>query len=126
LATFVCAQEPPLQLSVVQGLPSSQLPDEEVHTPAWQVPLPQTLGEVQVVPFGAVGFEQVPLVGSQVPATWHESEAVHTTGFAPVQMPAWQVSVRVQALPSLHVLPLAAAGFEQVPLAGSQVPATWH
>jgi len=29
------------------------------------------------------------------------------TGFAPVQTPAWQVSVCVQALPSLHDVPLA-------------------
>ena len=29
-------------------------------------------------------------------------------------------------LPSLHVVPFAAAGLEQEPEAGSQVPATWH
>jgi hypothetical protein len=29
-------------------------------------------------------------------------------------------------LPSLHDVPSAAAGFEQAPLAGSQVPAAWH
>jgi hypothetical protein len=41
-------------------------------------------------------------------------------------VPFWQVSVRVQALPSLQVVPLAAFGFEQVPVFGSQTPATWH
>jgi hypothetical protein len=32
----------------------------------------------------------------------------------------------VQALPSLHPVPSAAAGFEQKPDCGSQTPATWH
>jgi len=32
----------------------------------------------------------------------------------------------VHALPSLQVLPLAFAGFEHVPVAGSQVPAVWQ
>jgi hypothetical protein len=36
------------------------------------------------------------------------------------------VSVCVQALPSLQAEPSAFAGFEQVPVAGSQTPATWH
>src|SRR5580765_6873993 len=41
-------------------------------------------------------------------------------------MPAWHVSVSVQRLPSLQDDPSAFAGFEQVPFAGLQVPATWH
>jgi hypothetical protein len=49
---------------------------------------------------------------------------VQVTGLPPVQIPAWQVSVRVQALPSLQVEPSPLAGFEQAPLVGSQVPAT--
>src|SRR5438445_3415424 len=57
---------------------------------------------------------------------WHWSEAAQTTGWLPVQVPLWQVSVCVQALPSLHAVPSAFAGFEHVPLAGSQVPAMWH
>jgi hypothetical protein len=32
---------------------------------------------LQGVPLGAAGFEQVPVVGSQVPATWHWSSGVH-------------------------------------------------
>src|SRR5207247_2043277 len=47
-------------------------------------------------------------------------------GLRPVRTPLWQVSVGVQALPSLHELPLAFAGFEHVPVAGLQVPAVWH
>jgi hypothetical protein len=45
-------------------------------------------------------------------------------GFAPVQVPAWQVSVWVQASPSLHEVPLLLMGFEQMP--PEQVPAVWH
>jgi len=41
-------------------------------------------------------------------------------------MPAWHESVSVQRLPSLQDVPSAFAGFEQVPLAGLQVPAVWH
>ena len=32
----------------------------------------------------------------------------------------------VQALPSLQIVPLATGGFEQVAVAGLQVPAAWH
>jgi hypothetical protein len=32
---------------------------------------------------------------------------VQTTGFEPAQTPAWQVSLCVHALPSLHAVPLA-------------------
>src|SRR5690348_15661542 len=72
------AQTPPVQMSVVvQAFPS-----------------------LHAVPFGAVGFEHWPVPGSHVPATWHWSDAEHETGFPPMQRPPWQLSVRVQALPS--------------------------
>ena len=80
---------------------------------------------MHVVPSDAAGFEQTPLVGLQVPATWHWSSATHATGLEPVQVPLSQASVWVHALPSLHVVPFATGGFEQ-PKTGSQVPATWH
>jgi hypothetical protein len=41
----------------------------------------------QAVPFGAVGFEQVPVPGLHVPATWHWSLALQVTGFEPVHVP---------------------------------------
>jgi len=100
---------------------------EPVQTPVWHVSVcVQALPSLQAVPFGAFGFEQVPVIGLQVPATWHWPLAEHVTGFEPVQTPAWQVSVCVQALPSLHAVPFGAFGFEQVPVVGLQVPATWH
>jgi hypothetical protein len=48
------------------------------------------------------------------------------TGFAPVQTPAWQVSVWVQPLPTLQAVPFAWDGFEQTPVAGLHAPAVWH
>jgi hypothetical protein len=51
---------------------------------------------------------------------------VQTTGLPPTHTPDWQVSVWVQALPSLQAVPSALDGLEHVPVAGSQVPATWH
>src|SRR5207249_6719656 len=98
-----------------------------VQTPLWQVSVcVQALPSLQVLPLVFAGFEHVPVVGEQVPAVWHWSKAVQTTGLLPVQTPLWQVSVWVQALPSLQVLPLAFAGFEHVPVVGEQVPAVWH
>src|SRR5439155_1705628 len=95
----------------VEGLP--------VHTAVSQVSVRvQALASLQAVPSAFAGFEHVPLVGSQVPAMWHWSEAVQTTAFLPVHTPLSQVSVWVQALPSLQAVPSAFAGFEHVPLAG--------
>jgi len=94
--------------------------------PPWQLSaVVQALPSLQAVPFGAGGFEQAPVAGSQVPARWHWSDAGHVTA-VPAQTPAWHVSPVVHALPSLQAVPLAATGLGQVPVAGSQVPATWH
>jgi hypothetical protein len=96
-----------------------------VQMPPWHVSGPvQALPSLQLVPFAAAGFEQVPLPGSHVPATWHWSLAMHVTGLLPVQLPPWHVSVCVQALPSLQLVPFGAVGMEQLPLAGLQVPMT--
>lgn len=98
-----------------------------VQTPSAHNSAPlQMLPSEQAVPSGAAGFEHSPLVESQVPARWQESLAEQITGVEPLHAPAWHESAFVQALPSSHAVPLAAVGFEQLPLAGSQVPATWH
>src|SRR5438093_1184912 len=86
----------------------------------------QALPSLQPVPLGLAGLLQAPVAGSQVPAVWHWSAAVHTTGFAPTQAPAWQVSLCVHALASLQLLPLGLAGLLQAPVAGLQTPAVWH
>src|SRR5436190_548353 len=86
----------------------------------------QASPSVQAVPSGLSGLEQMPLAGSPVPASWHWSRAAQTTGFVPTQAPALQESLWVQASPSVQAVPFALSGLEQMPLAGSQTPATWH
>src|SRR5262249_26144711 len=78
------------------------------------------LPSLHAVPSRAVGFEQRPVAGSQVPATWHWSEAPQSTVAPPAQVPPWQLSPTVQALPSSHVLPSATGGWTQ-PSAASHV-----
>ena len=68
----------------------------------------------------------MPLTMLQVAIMWHSSGVGQTTPPPPVQMPAWQVSVVVQALLSSHALPLVAGGLLQVPVDRSQVPAAWQ
>jgi hypothetical protein len=51
---------------------------------------------------------------------------VHVTAAPALQVPFWHVSLRSQALPSLHVVPFAAVGFVHAPVAGLHVPAAWH
>src|SRR5439155_1018314 len=98
-----------------------------VHTPLWQVSVcVQALPSLHAVPFVFGGLEHTPVVVLQVPTSWHWSEAVQTTGLLLVHTPFWQVSVCVQALPSLHVVPSGLFGFEHTPVDGSQVPAAWH
>src|SRR2546428_102620 len=98
-----------------------------VHTPVWQVSVcVDELPSVQALPSGLAGFEQVPVAGSQVPASWHSSEAGHALASPPLQAPFWHVSACVQAFPSLQALPSSLVGFEHVPVVGLQVPASWH
>jgi hypothetical protein len=103
----------------VTGLPPTQ-------APAWQVSaVVQALPSLQEVPLAAgVWAEHTPVDVLQVPGTL-QVVAVQTTGAPPEQVPRpLQVSVVVQALPSLQEVPLGAFGVLQVPLAGLQVPAT--
>ncbi|MFO0756422.1 MAG: hypothetical protein U0359_08020 [Byssovorax sp.] len=94
-----------------------------VQAPAWQVSVwVQASPSLQGVLSGLGGLEQVPVAGSQVPGSWHWSGEGQVTGFAPVQVPAWQVSVCVQALASLQGVLLGLGGLEQVPATESQVP----
>src|SRR2546426_8142480 len=63
---------------------------------------------------------------SLFPSTTLFRSAVQTTGLPPVQVPDWQVSVCVHALPSLQAVSIAGIGFERTPASALQVPATWH
>jgi hypothetical protein len=165
---------------LVQGLPSlqsgagppTQEPDAQVS------PVVQAEPSSQLSPSGRVGLEQMPVAGSQTPASWQLSRAVQMTGSPPTQIPALQVSLRVQASrssqiapvfgvwtqplpgshessvhgspssqpgpgpplqtpawqvsavvhtePSSQAVPSGLVGFEQWPVPGSQVPASWH
>jgi hypothetical protein len=97
------------------------------QAPAWHVSVcVHASPSLHAAPSAFAGSEQTPVPGSQVPASWHGSLAVQITGSAPVHVPAWHVSVRVHALPSLHAAPSGFAGLEQVPEVGSHVPASWH
>ena len=79
-----------------------------MQAPAWHVsPCVQPLPSLHGTLFAFAGLEHAPVAGLQVPATWHWSDAVQTTGLAPVQTPAWHVSAWVHALPSLQLVPFA-------------------
>ena len=87
-----------------------------MHVPFWQVP------SVQGVPSGLGGLLHMPVVISQVPASWHSS-AVQVMG-VPVQVPVVHVSVIVHGLPSSQVDPSGLVGFEHMPVVPSQEPAS--
>jgi hypothetical protein len=77
----------------------------------------------QVLPSASAGFEQAPVVWSQMPAAWQLSDALQVTGEPLWQVPAWQLSATVQALPSLQAVPSGAGGLVQ-PMGARQTPAT--
>jgi len=111
--------------------PSSTSPGDgtpsPTQTPLWQASfVVQSLPSLQVIPSSAAGFEQTPVPGLHVPASWHTSIAVQTTGRDPTHVPLSQASVAVQAFASLQTVPSGAAGFEQTPVAGVHVPGMWH
>jgi hypothetical protein len=98
-----------------------------LQTPPWHAsPVVQALPSLQAVPSALLGLGQTPVDVLHVPAVWHWSRAVQVTGLAPVQTPATQVSVWVQALPSLQAVPSALLGLEQTPVDVLHVPAVWH
>jgi hypothetical protein len=102
--------------------------DIATQVPAWhESPLEQVFPSSHEVPSGLVPLEQRPVVGLHVPAIWQVlAGGGQTTGAPGVQTPAWHESAVVHALLSVQAVPLVTGGFEQVPLAGSQVPAEWQ
>src|SRR5437867_86357 len=96
------------------------------HAPFWQVSdCVQRSWSLHGAPSALMGLEHIPVVGSHVPASWHGSEGVQTTG-VPAQEPFVQRSDCVHGSLSLHAAPLALGGLEQAPVVGSQVPGSWH
>ena len=86
----------------------------------------QEFASLQAPPSCATGFEQAPVPVSHVPASWHASLGVHTTGLPAEHVPDTHVSAWVQALKSVHELPSGFTGFEQTPFDGLHVPAMWQ
>ena len=78
------------------------------------------------VPADATGFEHRPLNESQLPARWQSSSGTHTVARPFPHRPPAHASSIVQALPSLHLLPSVAGGFEHRPVAGSHTPDVWQ
>jgi len=81
------------------AVPAAQVPSLQTS------PVVQALASLQAVPLAAIGSEQTPVSGSQMPATWHWSRAVQVVVVAGVQTPAWQLSPVVQRLPSSQAVP---------------------
>jgi hypothetical protein len=111
--------------AVWQASRAWQVTVEPSHIPPVQEYFWHRSDPVHAVPSATGGFEHAPDSGSHVPAMWHESLAVHVTA-VPTQVPALQESPCVQGLPSLQPVPSGAVELEQAPVAGLQVPATWH
>jgi len=80
------------------------------------------LPSLQALPSVALGFEQTPVVLSQLPTAWHWSLAEHVTGLVPTHLPATQPSLRVQALASSQPVPSVFGVALQAPVFESQVP----
>ena len=92
------------------------------HDPELQASVVQALPSVQE--FASLATEpHVPVAGLHASSV-QGLLSLQITGLLPRHAPAWHVSVCVQALPSVHVVPFGAAGFEHVPVPGLHVPAT--
>jgi hypothetical protein len=79
----------------------------------------QALPSLQPLLFGFSGFEQAPVILSQLPGRWHWLSAVHTTASEPTHAPDWQVSRPVQALPSSHGAPSFTGSGWHAPVSGT-------
>src|SRR5204863_8408183 len=58
-----------------------------VHVPDWHVSVcVHAFPSLQEDPLAFGGLEQTPVAALHAPTSWHESEAVHSTGLAPVHV----------------------------------------
>ena len=77
------------------------------HTPAWQVsPVVQALPSLQAVPSASAGSSRRPVAGRRCRRRGTGPARRRSPGSSPCRCRAWQVSVCVHALPSLHAVPL--------------------
>jgi len=106
MLALVSSQSEPPQASETNPSESASIGSPPTHAPPRQVSFEvHTFSSSQGVPSGLCGFEQLPVAGLQVPATWHWSSGVQTTEFGPVHKPDWQVSGWVHALLSSQAVP---------------------
>ena len=119
-------EHPALQLVCPLPVISKQPPLTTSDPDGQQAPLKQNgFPSLQAVPDGANDSnEQMPVLWSHVPATWHWLLAAGQVIPAPVHVPAWQVLFGAQASLLTQTVPSNFVGFEQTPVAGSHVPAT--
>jgi hypothetical protein len=97
------------------------------QAPALQVsPVVQASPSSHAVPSGFGVTAHVPVAGLQAATSWHASAAGQTTGELPWHTPALQLSVCVQALPSLHAAPSGLAETGHWPVGGSHAPTVLH
>ena len=129
LSIGTCRQRPDVQTSSVHEKPSSVQVSPSLtgvsRQPRWSAPgspgrhVPKTQSPVsQRTSIGRCRHVPAAQESSVQASRSSQSSAV------PAQRPATQRSVVVHASPSSHVRPSALAGLEQMPLAGSQVPAS--
>jgi len=109
----------------VQLLPSSQSGGvAAAQVPARQVSAPlQKLPSSHDVPSAAGAWLQPP-AASQV-STVHGLWSSQSIGWDATQLPPWQLSLPLQALPSPHGVPSARGLVKQPSAASSQLP-VWH
>ena len=98
----------------------------DLHLPLLQSPLQQFPLPVQDAPAspahlaGLFGQQTLGLVQHTAPQMKPPETGV------PAQTPLVQTSLFVHGSLSSHLVPLAFAGLEQIPVAGLQVPRSWH
>jgi hypothetical protein len=79
---------PPTHESAVHALESEQSIGAPTQLPAaHSSPVVQASPSLQVEWSGRTGCEQAPVVGLQVPAAWHWSDATQATGVPATQLP---------------------------------------
>jgi hypothetical protein len=118
-------------LAAWQAIPTAHVRVGPImHTPFWQLSVVhRLLSTLQAVPLVLLIRVHIPVAASQLPAIW-QAVSGQGTAPAPTHMPAWapppQLSVGVQALPSLQLVPGSLFGTLHTPSAGSQAAGSWH
>ena len=105
--------------------PPLQVTAEPPQTPPVQTSLlVQICPSLQALPLALLGLLQTPVLGLQVPTSWHWSLALQVLAVPPLHTPESHFSPVVHAFPSSQVPVLT--GLLQMPVLVLQVPALWH